>query len=50
VAPRLKVTRGTIVRLEQGQTGSLVVATQAIRILGRDNALARMFSKLQIRP
>lgn len=50
LAERLKVTRGTIVRLERGEAVSLVVAMQAIRILGRDVALIPRFSKLQVRP
>lgn len=50
LAERLKVTRGTIVRLERGEAVSVVVAMQAIRILGRDVALIPRFSKLQVRP
>ncbi|WP_375164224.1 helix-turn-helix transcriptional regulator [Paenarthrobacter sp.] len=50
LAGRLKVTRGTIVRLERGEAVSLVVAMNAIRTLGRDVALVPRFSKLQIRP
>ncbi|MDI2033195.1 hypothetical protein PJL15_00287 [Paenarthrobacter nitroguajacolicus] len=50
LADRLKVTRGTIVRLERGEAVSLVVAMNAIRTLGRDVALVPRFSKLQVRP
>ena len=50
LASRLKVTRGTIVRLERGESVSLVVAMNAIRTLGRDVALVPRFSKLQVRP
>lgn len=50
LASRLKVTRGTVVRLEQGKAVSVVVAMAAIRTLGRDVALVPRFSKLQIRP
>jgi HTH-type transcriptional regulator/antitoxin HipB len=49
LAEKLKVTRGTIVRLEQGEAVSVVVAMQAIRALGRDVALVPRFSKLQVR-
>ncbi|HKU29483.1 MAG TPA: helix-turn-helix transcriptional regulator [Arthrobacter sp.] len=50
LAERLKVARGTIVRLEAGEAVSMVVAMQAIRALGRDVALIPRFSKLQVRP
>ena len=50
LAERLKVTRGTIVRLERGEAVSLVVAMRAIKVLGRDVALVPRFSKLQVRP
>lgn len=50
LAERLKVTRGTIVRLERGEAVSVVVAMQAIRAIGRDVALVPRFSKLQVRP
>lgn len=50
LATRLRVTRGTIVRLERGEAVSLVVAMNAIRTLGRDVALVPRFSKLQVRP
>jgi transcriptional regulator with XRE-family HTH domain len=49
LAERLKVTRGTVVRLEHGDAVSVVVAMHAIRILGRDVALVPRYSKLQIR-
>ncbi|GAA4033998.1 hypothetical protein GCM10023063_17390 [Arthrobacter methylotrophus] len=48
LADRLKVTRGTIIRLEAGEAVSVVVAMQAIRLLGRDVALVPRFSKLQV--
>lgn len=38
LAERLKVTRGTIIRLERGEAVSVVVAMRAIRVLGRDVA------------
>ena len=50
LAERLKVTRGTIVRLEHGEAVSVVVALNAIRTLGRDVALVPRFAKLQVRP
>ncbi|MET3811552.1 helix-turn-helix transcriptional regulator [Arthrobacter sp. UYEF3] len=50
LAERLKVTRGTVVRLERGDAVSVVVAMQAIRVLGRDVALVPRFSKIQLRP
>ncbi|GAC1383172.1 MAG: hypothetical protein NVSMB43_23990 [Pseudarthrobacter sp.] len=50
LAEQLKVTRGTIVRLERGEAVSLVVAMRAIRVLGREVALVPRFAKLQVRP
>lgn len=50
LAERLKVSRRTVVRLENGEAVSVIVAMQAIRILGRDVALVPRFSKLQVRP
>lgn len=50
LAEQLKVTRGTVVRLERGEAVSLVIAMRAIRILGRDVALVPRFSKLHVRP
>ncbi|MCC3299275.1 helix-turn-helix transcriptional regulator [Arthrobacter caoxuetaonis] len=49
VAEHLKVTRGTIVRLESGRPVSLVVAMEAIRLIGRDVALIPRFAKVQVR-
>ena len=49
VAQKLGVTRGTIVRLEQGGPVSSVVAMNAIRAVGRDVALVPRFAKLQVR-
>ncbi len=50
LAARLGVTRGTIVRLEHGDAVSIIVAMDAIRILGRDVALVPRFAKLQVKP
>lgn len=48
VASRLRVARGTIVRLENGGPVSLVLAMEAIRLVGRDVALIPRFSKVQV--
>ena len=50
VAETLGVPRGTIVRLEQGQPVSTVIAMKAIRVVGRDVALVPRFAKLQVKP
>lgn len=49
LAARLGIGRGTVVRLENGEAVSVVVAMKAIRIVGRDVALVPRFSKLQVR-
>lgn len=49
LAERLKVTRGTIVRLEHGEAVSVIVAMATIRVMGRGVVLVPRFSKLQVR-
>lgn len=49
LAARLGVGRGTVVRLENGEAVSMIVAMKAIRIVGRDVALVPRFSKLQVK-
>ncbi|WP_200954738.1 helix-turn-helix domain-containing protein [Arthrobacter sp. Soil782] len=49
LAARLGVGRGTVVRLENGEAVSVVVAMHAIRIIGRDVALVPRFSRLQVK-
>lgn len=49
LARKLDVTRGTVVRLEAGGPVSMIVAMQAIRLVGRDVALVPRFSRLQVR-
>lgn len=49
LATRLGIGRGTVVRLENGEAVSVVVAMQAIRIVGRDVALVPRFSRLQVK-
>lgn len=49
LAQKLAVGRGTIVRLEQGEAVSLVVAMRAIRSVGRDVALVPRFARVQIK-
>ena len=50
LADRLGTARRTIVRLEHGEAVSVVLAMEAIRVLGRDVALVPRFSKLQVKP
>ncbi|GAA4045613.1 hypothetical protein GCM10023063_35760 [Arthrobacter methylotrophus] len=49
LADRLGTARRTIVRLEHGEAVSIVVAMDAIRVLGRDVALVPRFAKLQVK-
>jgi HTH-type transcriptional regulator/antitoxin HipB len=49
LADRLGTARRTIVRLEHGEAVSVVLAMEAIRVLGRDVALVPRFSKLQVK-
>lgn len=49
LADRLGTARRTIVRLEHGEAVSVVVAMDAIRVLGRDVALVPRFAKLQVK-
>lgn len=49
LADRLGIARRTLVRLEHGEAVSVVVAMEAIRVLGRDVALVPRFAKLQVK-
>ncbi|WP_028266114.1 hypothetical protein [Arthrobacter sp. MA-N2] len=46
---RSGTARRTIGRLEHGKAVSIVVAMDAIRVLGRDVALVPRFAKLQVK-